>query len=257
MSWTLSRQGDVVIATMCSNPVNKMNPGFFDDLNEALDILDREHPGCSLVLTAEGRTFSAGLDFEDVFPRFARGDQDEIASWFRAFRGALLRVLTLPVRTVAAVNGNAFAGGLILVACCDWRVGVEGRGRFALNEVPIGIPMPGTYVEILRYAVGSTVAADTTLSGRVFGAEEAREKGYFHALVPQDALLEVAVKEAARMTPDSAPAYATSKQILQGPMLKRFERIDGLDLKAIRTVMHPSSVRAQAAALEKLKGAHR
>ena len=157
MSWNIEPRGEAVIVTMRSNPVNKMNPEFFDDLHEALDRVERDHPRKSMVLTAEGATFSAGLDFEDVFPRFARADPDEITAWFAYFRKSILRMFELPRRTVAALNGSAFAGGLILAFCCDHRIAAGGRARFTLNEVAIGIPMPGVYVEIVRHAVGTRV----------------------------------------------------------------------------------------------------
>ncbi|MGE0300299.1 MAG: enoyl-CoA hydratase/isomerase family protein [Pseudonocardia sp.] len=48
--------------------------------------------------------------------------------------------LHLPPPTVAAVNGHAFAGGLITSAVCDHRIAIDTDARFALNEVPIGIP---------------------------------------------------------------------------------------------------------------------
>src|SRR5688572_9684100 len=130
MSWNVESRGEVVVVTMRSNPVNKMNPAFFDDLHEALDRVEREHARLPMVLTAEGNTFSAGLDFEDVFPRFARADPTEIRAWFDRFRGSIVRMFTLARRTVAAVNGNAYAGGLILALCCDIRIGASGKGRF-------------------------------------------------------------------------------------------------------------------------------
>ncbi len=125
----MERSQGAVIVTMRSNPVNRMNPEFFADLHAAFDEVERDHPALPVVLTAEGKTFSAGLDFEDVFPRFARNDMDELQAWFAEFRGSLLRVFALPRRTVAAINGNTFAGGLILAVACDVRVGAEGRAR--------------------------------------------------------------------------------------------------------------------------------
>ena len=118
MSWIIGPRGEAVVVTMRSDPVNKMNPAFYDDLHEALDRVERDHPRKPMVPTAEGATFSAGLDFEEVFPRFARADPD------------LVRVCS---STVAAVNGNAFAGRLILTLCCDHRIAASGPARFALT----------------------------------------------------------------------------------------------------------------------------
>jgi enoyl-CoA hydratase/carnithine racemase len=44
-----------------------------------------------------------------------------------------------PPPTVAAINGHAYAGGLITALGCDYRIASEGTLEFSLNEVPIGI----------------------------------------------------------------------------------------------------------------------
>jgi enoyl-CoA hydratase/carnithine racemase len=253
MSWGVEQRGGAVVVTMRSNPVNRMNPQFFDDLHQALDTVEQRHPGLPLVLTAEGATFSAGLDFEDVFPRFARNDMAQVLPWFERFRGALLRVFTLPRRTVAALNGHTFAGGLILAVACDCRLAAAGPARFAINEVPVGIPMPATYTELVRYAVGSRSAAEAILEGRLYTVDEALARGFVHEVVPAERLLDEAIARACLHPPDCASAYALSKQILQRPVLQQLEGSRELDEQALRVVMSPDSVRAQQAALARLK----
>jgi enoyl-CoA hydratase len=254
MNWKVESQGDVVVVTMRSNPVNKMNPQFFDDLHAAFDTVEREHARLPIVLTAEDKVFSAGLDFEDVFPRFARADMAEIQPWFERFRDTLLRVLTMPTRTVAAIQGGAFAGGLILAVSCDVRIAAAGGARFGLNEVPIGIPMPGVYTEIVRYAAGSRSAAESILSGRFYDVEQALAAGFLHRVVPREQLLAEALAEARLMSSDTFDAYAASKRALLGPTMKVIGG-DGVefDQLALRVLSMPGSMRAQKAALERLK----
>jgi enoyl-CoA hydratase len=55
---------------------------------------------------------------------------------------------------VAAINGHAYAGGLITALDCDHGIAGDGALQFSLNEVPIGIPMPAVYCEIIKHAVG-------------------------------------------------------------------------------------------------------
>src|SRR5688572_15692592 len=118
MPWELEPRSLAVVVRMKSNRANRMNPAFFADCHAALDTLDAEHPGKPIVLTGEGATFSAGLDFQHVFPLFMGGDRQAIASFFEGFRSVILRVFQAPRRTVAAMNGHAFAGGLILALAC-------------------------------------------------------------------------------------------------------------------------------------------
>jgi enoyl-CoA hydratase len=68
---------------------------------------------------------------------------------------------------------------LITALGCDFRVAARKTARFGLNEVPIGIPMPAAYVEIIRYALGEQVAALTTLRGKLYDLDEATKLGFF------------------------------------------------------------------------------
>jgi enoyl-CoA hydratase len=82
---------------------------------------------------------SAGLDFDYHFPRSARRSLAEVEAWFDAYRATNLRIFTYPRPTVAAINGHAYADGLITALDCDFRIAAKGASQFALNEVPIGI----------------------------------------------------------------------------------------------------------------------
>ena len=255
MTWELEPRDAVVVVHMRSNKVNRMNPAMFVDAQVAFDRLDAEFPGRPVVLTGDGATFSAGLDFAHVFPLFQRGDQTEIGAFFAEFRGMIVRILTAPRRTVAAVNGHAFAGGFILACACDARVLAHGPARLALNEVPIGIPMPSTYVEIVRHALGSRFAIEATLEGRIYDVAEVAAEGFARTVAPPERLLEAAIAVATIPgLPDTAVAYAGAKRSLLGPLMAL---LDGpsraLDAACFAEVASPASARAQLAAAARLK----
>lgn len=128
-----------------------------------------------MVLTGQGGRFSAELDLGEHFPIF--GGPEGVAEWFAAYRATNMRLFTYPRPVVAAVNGHAFAGGLVTAAGCDRRVAVDSGARFALNEVPIGIPMPPVYVWVMAYAWGEKVAAQLSLFVDQFDSDRARALG--------------------------------------------------------------------------------
>src|SRR5580704_7592751 len=128
-----------------------------------------------------------------------------------------------PRPTVAAVNGHAIAGGLITALDCDFRVAARKPARFGLNEVPIGIPMPAAYVEIIKYALGGPVAALATLRGKLYELEEASRLGFFHEVVEPDKLLDTAISYARCIAPDCSTAYAMSKKALQDGVMRQIE----------------------------------
>src|SRR5271165_1179038 len=141
MPWTIERKHDhVVVVTMNTNKVNAQNPTFFDDLHAAFDRLETEFDDSAVVLTGTGKVFSAGLDLDHHFAMFARRNLKEIDKWFAAYRATNLRLFTYPRPTVAAINGHAYAGGLLRdhqirhrhagsVRVHAIRAGVRSRGR--------------------------------------------------------------------------------------------------------------------------------
>src|SRR4030095_13824062 len=148
MAWDIEVVGDCALVHMNTNKVNVQNDKFFADLHHAFDRLEHEFNDLPVVLTGQGDTFSAGIDFQYSFDIFSSGSLRKIRDWYQAYRETNLRIFQYPRPTVAAINGHAIAGGLITALDCDFRVAARKAAKFGLNEVPIGIPMPAAYVEI-------------------------------------------------------------------------------------------------------------
>ncbi len=254
MPWEIEDRGHALVVHMNSHSTNRMNARFFSDCHAALDRLDAELPGRPIVLTGDGATFSAGLDFTDVFPRFRSGDLAAIGAFFDEFRAMMLRVFLAPRRTVAAVNGHAFAGGFILALACDARVLVRGPVRFSLKEVPIGIAIPSTYLELVRHALGDPATGEAALSGTVYDVDGALALGFARKAVDPSQLLAEAIT-LAEVTPlDAATAYAATKKALRAPVVERLEQLSrALDTEAFHAVTAPDSLRLQQAAFDRLR----
>ena len=96
-----------------------------------------ERPPRVLVLTGQGRSFSAGADLgwmhsmADADEDSNRRDAERLAAMFRALD-------ELPCPTIARVNGPAFGGGVGLICCCDIAIGVDSAS-FGLTEVRLGL----------------------------------------------------------------------------------------------------------------------
>ncbi len=255
MSWTIERHGRVALVTMTTNKVNAQNRAFFADLHEAFDRLESEHPDSPVVLTGQSQRFSAGLDLGEHFPLFA-GPPDGVADWFAEYRTTNMRLFTYPRPTVAAVNGHAFAGGLITSAVCDRRISVDSGARFSLNEVPIGIPMPAVYVRMLTYAWGERTAARTSLFGEMFDQDQAFALGMFDELVPHDELLDRAIAVADSVPGDTLEQYAYTKRAAQAPALRDIADLsDKLDNELPQWFTTPNARHAHRRYWQHLKGA--
>ncbi|SKD04372.1 enoyl-CoA hydratase [Burkholderia sp. CF099] len=230
MAWSIEEFNGCALVRMNTNKVNVQNDHFFADLHDAFDRLEREFGDLPVVLTGQGDVFSAGIDFQYSFDIFGSGDAEKIRQWYQAYRETNLRIFQYPRPTVAAVNGHAIAGGLITALDCDFRIAARKPARFGLNEVPIGIPMPAAYVEIIKYTLGDQVGALTTLRGELYEFEEAERLGFFHEVVEPEQLLDTATSYARCITPDCNTAYAMAKKALQDSVMRQInERTVALD----------------------------
>lgn len=255
MRWEIEPFDGAAIVRMRSNRANKQNPEFFADLIEAFDRLDRDHPRSPIVLTGTDDFFSVGIDFEYTFALFQRGDLDAIRTWFKGFRGAMLRVFGTLRPTVAAVNGHAYAGGLILALCCDARVARRGDLHCSVNEVPVGIPMPSVYTELIRHRLGTPTATEAILTGRTYTPEEAVAAGIYQQVVDPERLIPQAVERARCVAPECLPAYEHSKRMLQTPVMQVVASLsEALDDETTAPVIASEPcLRAQARALALLR----
>jgi len=151
LSWhakDVERIGDIALLRMRAGKANATGPAFLDALGTSLDGLLAAPPG-ALVLTGEGRVFSAGLDL----PALVDLPTAALVDFIGRFTDTMLRLFTLPFPVVAAVNGHAVAGGCVLALQADQRLMAEGEGRIGLNEVRLGIGLPAAMVETLRCQV--------------------------------------------------------------------------------------------------------
>lgn len=254
MGWTIERHGRTAVVTMTTNPVNAQNRQFFADLHDTFDRLESEHADSPVVLTGQRQRFSAGLDLGEHFPLFA-GPPEGVAEWFAEYRATNMRLFTYPRPTVAAVNGHAFAGGLITSAVCDRRIAVDTGARFSLNEVPIGIPMPAVYVRMLTYAWGERTAARASLFGETFDQDQAHALGMFDELRPADEVLDRAVAVAESIPDDCLEHYAYTKRAAQAPALRDIADLsDQLDRELPQWFTTPQARHAHRRYWQQLKG---
>jgi enoyl-CoA hydratase len=184
---------------------------------------------------------------------FARQSVKQIDAWFDAYRSTNLRLLTYPRPTVAAINGHAYAGGLITALGCDHRIASEGALQFSLNEGSIGIPNPAVYCEIIKHAIGPRAANELTLFGQVYDLAAAAKVGDQTAAPGR--LLDDAMAWAGLVPPDCYPAYAFAKRALQATMIAAIDAAARLDRDWLsRRMSDPASLRAQARRYRELKG---
>jgi enoyl-CoA hydratase len=210
----LSRHDDITVVTLDRPPANALDPSLLTAGAETVDQLLADPPG-AVVLTGSGAFFSGGADLRLV-PELSPEDQ---AALTRTFNRMFSGWYQLPRPVVAAVNGHAVAGGLVLALCADYRV-VGRSGRFGLTEVKVGIPFPSAAMAIVQGELVAPVVRRLVLRGELFDSSTAMELDLFDEQVEDDQVLDRAIEVARELSSLPRSTYEIVKKRL---------RIDALD----------------------------
>ena len=206
------RREDTVFVLELGGDENRFSPDWLKQAHALLDELV-DHPGpAALVTTGKGKFFSNGLDLE-----WLGGNPDQLMSYVTEVHGLFARVLTLPVPTIAAVNGHAFGAGAMLAMAHDFRVMREDRGYFCFPEADINIPFTPGMAALIQGKLTPAAAVASMTTGRRFGGPEARELGLVDAVADGDALLATAAEWVRPLAGKDRPTLSAIKSTMFAP----------------------------------------
>lgn len=171
-------------------PVNALDLNFLRVIEKHFAALENDHGLKALVLTADGKTLSAGMDLKSITTLDVDGQRDMVDAFSKTF----IRLYSFPKPLIVAVNGHAIAGGLFIVLAGDYRIGVEGRSQFGLTEVRVGVRFPVGPMEIARAELGPQALRRLLISGQNADVQTARSWGILDELVAPADLMQRAIE---------------------------------------------------------------
>jgi len=171
---------------------NRYNRGSVEALGAALDEVDAADGPKALVVVGEGKYWSNGLDLDWMGAQ----DRDVVGAFLDDVHRLLVRVLTFPCATVAALNGHSFAGGAMLAMACAFRVMRDDRGYWCLPEADLGLPLTPVMHGVVAAKLPRVTAHEAILTGRRYTAAEALEAQIIHEVAAEADVLERAVARA-------------------------------------------------------------
>ena len=176
--------GPIGIVTL-NNPDkhNAFDDKLIVDLTRALGALDTNQEIRIVVLSAAGKSFSAGADLNWMKRMSAYSEEENFRD--ATALGELMRTLHgLSKPSIARVQGAAYGGGVGLVACCDIAVGTQ-NAAFSLSEVKLGL-IPAVISPYVIAAIGERAAHRYFLTAERFDAAEGFRLGLLHELAAAD-----------------------------------------------------------------------
>ena len=178
-------RGVATLRFMMPEKHNVLSAQAIQDLSSAMVDLGLRADVRVVVLAGDGPSFCAGGDLGWMREQMAADRATRIREATKL--AMMLNALnTLPKPLIGRVQGNAFGGGVGMMSVCDIAIGVEGA-KFGLTEVKLGI-IPATISPYVIARMGEAKARRVFFSGRLFGAEEARELGLLAKVVAPEAL---------------------------------------------------------------------
>nr|WP_314583679.1 enoyl-CoA hydratase [uncultured Pseudomonas sp.] len=199
-------QGRVALITL-NRPeaLNALNSQLISELNHALDELESNREIGCIVLTGSAKAFAAGADIKEMaelkYPQIYLDDLFSDSD----------RVANRRKPIIAAVAGFALGGGCELALMCDFILAAD-NAKFGQPEIKLGV-LPGMGgTQRLTRAVGKAKAMEMCLTGRMIDAVEAERAGLVARIVPQDQLLEEALKVARTIAAKSLPVAMMVKE---------------------------------------------
>lgn len=211
---TLARRDDVFVLDL-GDTENRFHPSWVEEVTALLDEVGAATEPRALVTTATGKFFSNGLDLE-----WLEDHQDQRADYLDSVEALYARILSLPVVTVAAVQGHAYAAGAMLTLAHDLRVMRADRGFWCLPEADIGIPFTDGMSSLVRERLDRQVAHRAMVTSERFGGVDAAASGVVDRAVDEQDVLPTAVDLAARQTGKAGDTLATIKARMYAPLLE-------------------------------------
>ena len=209
---------------------NAFDDGMIQSLSEVLAEIEADQSVRALVVSGNGKSFSAGADL-NWMKRMAGYDRAQNFADARALAGMLKQLNDLSVTTVASVQGAAMGGGVGLASCCDIVLAAD-TARFALSEVRLGL-IPATISPYVIAAIGARQARRYMQTGERFSATEAYRIGLAHQICPQDELQSSTQTLVASLLDCGPNARAITKKLISEVQLREIDD-DLLDLTAKR-----------------------
>ena len=179
-------QGGIATVVLSRPDVrNAFNDEVIAELSQAFIQLGDDPQVRAIVLMAEGPAFCAGADL-NWMRRMADYSREENEQDAEKLAFMLRTIYECPKPTIARVQGDVYAGGMGLVACCDMAVSVD-TANYCLSEVKLGL-IPATIGPYVIRAMGPRASHRYFLTAERFSAAEARRIGFVHEVVPADQL---------------------------------------------------------------------
>lgn len=208
----LEKKGHIAVATI-NRPkaLNALNSQVLEDIDQLVEQVKADDEIRALVITGSGeKAFVAGADIGEM----STLTKAEGEAFGKKGNDVFRKLETLPVPTIAAVNGFALGGGCELSMACDIRLASE-KAKFGQPEVGLGITPGFGGTQRLARIVGVSNAMELILTAKTINAARAQELGLVSHVYPPEELMDKAMELAQAIAANAQVAVRQSKAAIR------------------------------------------
>lgn len=217
---TLDRQDDVFVLDIGDNE-NRFHPDWLAAVGALLDQVEQAEGPKALVTTATGKFFSNGLDLDWLFAH-----ADQAGEYVAGVQELFARVLSLPMVTVAALQGHTFAAGAMFSLAHDFRVMRADRGFWCLPEAEINIPFSVGMSALIQSRLSPRTAHEAMVTARRYGGHDALAAGLVDRTADEEAVRAAAIEIARPQAAKAGPTVGTIKARMYAGVLEALREKD-------------------------------
>jgi enoyl-CoA hydratase/carnithine racemase len=227
-------EGQVATVTLNRAPVNAIDDALLSALDRVFDGVEADTSVNLLRIRSNQKVFCAGSDLRIIATRVGTNSGPaEMVETVRRLHRVFDRLASIPVVTLAELEGHALGGGLELALACDLRI-ASYSAKLGLPEAKVGL-LPGVGgTQRLTELCGSGVAARVILSGDTIDGKEAEKIGLVQWGADKADFASAVEKVCTRVSSLSAPAIRAAKKCIRAaaPMQARgvAAEIGGIEL---------------------------
>jgi cyclohexa-1,5-dienecarbonyl-CoA hydratase len=196
-------------------PLNVIDIPMMDELAAVLGNIEPRADISVVVLSGEGRAFSAGVDVAAHTP-------DKVEGMLAKFHGVIRALVSTKKVTIAAVHGHCLGGGAELAMVCDI-VYTTDSAQWGFPEIKLGC-YPPVACAVLTSLIGQKRASELILTGRTIGGREAAEIGLANRNVGESDLAGAVEECVGRLRELSPAALAITKEAIYAWDSMHFEK---------------------------------
>lgn len=201
--------------------LNAMNQQLWLDLEGALRRAEKNERIKAVIITGEGRAFSAGADLKESGKRTG----DQYRKYLEKLQSISLYLINFPKPTIAAINGYAIGSGYELALACDLRI-ANKDAKIGSPEASVSSSVTGGAFKLLQEIVGIGRAKELLFTCEYIDGARAEKIGLVNQAVPEEELMSVARRMAEKI---SANYDFSLKKIKEGLRLAN----SGIDMSGL------------------------